>query len=398
MDISRQREETAVNTFSPHPLLEYCKNPLECENQRELFSCCQNAAKSLLKEETAQYNALKISVFEGIFFCGKSVAELTAKKYPSCRSDRRQAEQLNCCLFTDLLIEGKPLFFFPIVFDKGYKLLSPHIIRAEADNTAAESPVLSKKLKKLNKIAQSGRTYPIFLHMAEARRPYMEIKTASAIIDIALKDLAFVTRFNAETFFKDTDISVFGRSALSLSEKQDAAAFTALYAIAFCGLTFEDIYRVDQVFSFSDTGIRSKDMQKRQASEALLKQLKENSFTASSLQKMAEALMSLKLPPLNVTNPIFMAENYVNYWGTAAMGAAFLKPAANNKELLGQDDLFAEAAKKAEIMADYRYAVSLCQEIPTVGKGSRFRIKAAPSFKAAEKLQQTAEEKENAHI
>ena len=214
----------------------------------------------------------------------------------------------------------------------------------------------------------------------------MEIKTASAIIDIALKDLAFVTRFNAETFFKDTDISVFGRSALSLSEKQDAAAFTALYAIAFCGLTFEDIYRVDQVFSFSDTGIRSKDMQKRQASEALLKQLKENSF------------MSLKLPPLNVTNPIFMAENYVNYWGTAAMGAAFLKPAANNKELLGQDDLFAEAAKKAEIMADYRYAVSLCQEIPTVGKGSRFRIKAAPSFKAAEKLQQTAEEKENAHI
>ena len=376
-----------MNTFSPHPLLEYCKNPLECENQRELFSCCQNAAKSLLKEETAQYNALKISVFEGIFFCGKSVAELTAKKYPSCRSDRRQAEQLNCCLFTDLLIEGKPLFFFPIVFDKGYKLLSPHIIRAEADNTAAESPVLSKKLKKLNKIAQSGRTYPIFLHMAEARRPYMEIKTASAIIDIALKDLAFVTRFNAETFFKVTDISVFGRSA-----------FTALYAIAFCGLTFEDIYRVDQVFSFSDTGIRSKDMQKRQASEALLKQLKENSFTASSLQKMAEALMSLKLPPLNVTNPIFMAENYVNYWGTAAMGAAFLKPAANNKELLGQDDLFAEAAKKAEIMADYRYAVSLCQEIPTVGKGSRFRIKAAPSFKAAEKLQQTAEEKENAHI
>ena len=62
-----------------------------------------------------------------------------------------------------------------------------------------------------------------------------------------------------------------------------------------------------------------------------------------------------------------MAENYVNYWGTAAMGAAYLKPAANNKELLGQDDLFAEAAKKAEIMADYRYAVSLCQEIPTVG-------------------------------
>lgn len=395
-----------MNTFSPHPILEYCTKPLECENQKELFSCCQNVASSLLKEEIDQYASLKISVYEGIFCHGKSIGELTRKRYPNIYSDKRKTEQLSSCLFVDLLLRGSQMFIFPIVQNNGRKLLPPKIIKGVPDRKISEIPkdsLLYKRLKKLEKTASNLPAYPISAHLtrfgylASKKRPLMEMKTAAAIMDIASKDLAFVTRFNAETFFKDADTSVFGRSVLCLSEKQDVAAFTALYAIALYGLTFEDIYRVEQVFGFTDGGIRSKDAQKRQAAMELIKLLEEKSPLTRELDKMAQALIDLPLPPLEVKNPILTAENYVNYFGAAAIGSAFLKSVINNGRLPPiSRNLYESAAKKSEIMSDYQSALRLCAEIQA-GGGS-LSPKISQSLKETENLQQTVKEEINAKL
>lgn len=386
-----------MNTFSPHPILQYCGKPLECENQGQLFSCCQNVANALLKDEIKQYSPLKISIYEGIFCCGKSVRRLTQKKYPDITSDKAKLEQLSSCLFTHLFLQGKSLFVFPLSQNDGCTLLPLKKISGVPDEKIAEIPpnsLLYKRLKKLEKAANSPFPFSPLLtrygYLTNKNRPEMEMKVASAIMDTASKDLAFVTHFNTETFFKDTDISVFGRSVLCLTDPSHITAFAALYAIALYDLTFEDIYKVDGVFGFTDEGIRSKDLKKRQAAEELTALLEKKAPLTAQLDKMAAAVINLPLPPLEVKNPIKTAENYVSYYGAAAIGTAFLKAVINN-DRLPPVSLYDKAAKKSQILSDYQSALLLCREIR-----SQTLFQKSPCFKKTENLQQTVKEETNA--
>lgn len=226
------------------------------------------------------------------------------------------------------------------------------------------------------------------------KRRMSEMTAASEAMKTSAKNLAFVTRFNEETFFKSADLSLFGGSPLSLTEKRDMTAFASLYAIAFYGLTFKDIYTVEEVFGFSEAGIRSKDEQKRQAANDLLHKLKEREPLDSVLRKTAQTLTDMPFPVLDVKNPVFTAENYVNYRETASVGFSFLKAAEAFSDK--SEELYLKAVKKAEIFSDYRFAASLCEEIPAIDDRRGYRIKAAKSFKAAEKLQQRVKEEESA--
>lgn len=238
---------------------------------------------------------------------------------------------------------------------------------------------------------------PFSIFFAGKKRRIKDMTAAVEAMKSSEKDLAFIVRFNEETFFKSIDISVFGGNFLCLKDKRDIIAFTALYSMTFFELRLEDIFGIDEVFEFSERGIRSKDDKKRQAAEELTKQLKENVPMISALKKMASVLIDMPFPPLNTKNPVFTAQNYVLYWGAASIGSAFLKAVINNisfSNKLGENYL--EAAKKAEILSDYQSIVSLCREIPTLFSRSSYRIESAPSFKAAENLQQTVKEEESA--
>ncbi|MCM1298380.1 MAG: hypothetical protein NC203_08325 [Firmicutes bacterium] len=236
---------------------------------------------------------------------------------------------------------------------------------------------------------------PLLIIFAGRERRRAEIAAAKEAMRSSSKELAFVERFNEENFFKDRDISLFG-STFALTERREVTALTALYAIARCGITFKDIYAVEEVFGFSESGIRCKDDQKHQAALELLHKLEEKEPLGGVLQEMAQALIEMPFPPLDVKNPVFTAKNYVNYWGTALIGSSFLKAVVDNKILsAGLGELYLGAAKKAEMFSDYRSAAALCEEIPAIDPSGSCRIKKAPSFKSAEKLQQSIKEEES---
>ncbi len=238
---------------------------------------------------------------------------------------------------------------------------------------------------------------PFSIFFAGKKRRIKEMTEAVETMKASEKDLAFIVRFNEETFFKSIDTSVFGGNFLCLNDKRDIIAFTALYSMAFFQLSLEDIFGIDEVFEFSEKGIRSKDDKKHQAAEELTKQLKENAPMIPALKKMASVLIDMPFPPLNVKNPVFTAQNYVLYWGAASIGSAFLKAVINNVAFSNKlGEKYLEAAKKAEILSDYQSAVSLCREIPVLYSRSSYRIEAAPNFKAVEKLQQAVKEEESA--
>lgn len=225
------------------------------------------------------------------------------------------------------------------------------------------------------------------------KRRLEEIAAAKKILTASQKDLAFVTRFNDEYFFKELDLSPFYNNRLDFSEKTVLTAFTALYAMTFKGLSFEDIYRIDEVFAFSEAGIRSKDDARRQAAEELAELLIHNDIDklSQAVQKMGERLWGIGLPPVDEKKPVFNAKNYENYVAAAALGKAYIVAKKNNLELteamrknMGED--FEKTEKRAKLLCDYKYAADYCLEIQTLGERGCADYTAAYSYKEVKKL------------
>ena len=67
----------------------------------EIADYAEYAVKALLTKEIGAYKALRLNFFDGIFYLGKSISEITRKKYSSCTPE--QIEQLMYCVFLDKL-------------------------------------------------------------------------------------------------------------------------------------------------------------------------------------------------------------------------------------------------------------------------------------------------------
>lgn len=362
-------------------LLKYCADPLNRDDSEKIFAYSSFAAKKMLQKHTRAYDKLKLSVFEGIFFGGRSISELTAKKYRGCSSDRIQ--KLTCCVFLENLAEGKPLFFFPIVQEEsgGYRLMPPERLRVRLSGDTAGMEQIAARL---DKAAESKRSYPLLAGFVKGKQKKMLMQMGGAIMETSLKELAFVNRFNEETFFKNLPMSEFDCGRLDINEKSLLSAFTALYAMTFFSLSFRDIYTVDEVFSFSDGGIRNKDVAKAEAARNLqgdLKQLSDDDL-ALTLKKMGDQLLSVALPEIDARNFAVLAENYVYYVAAANMGEAFLTAA----EAVWKGKA-REPVQRAEIFCEYRYAKELCDEIYSMLNQGIPHISKARSFRKAEALQ-----------
>ena len=390
-------EKTETLFLPSDDLLKYCGSPLDREESEQIFSYASFAVKKMFRKLGKPYDKLKLSVFEGIFSGINSISEITLKKYSGC--SQAQQKMLMSCVTLDEICRGRPVFFYPISEENGkYRLLQPVKldVRLEGNIDGLEKTADKIRRSSESKISGSLLTLPL----AKKRKSVL-IKTGAAVMKTSVNELAFVTRFNEETFFKNVPMEPFEKGSLNISEKDLLGAFAALYAMTFYGLSFRDIYTVDEVFGFSDVGIRSKDTAKREAAMGLSEEIKRNDKEQiiSTLRKMGETLLKVPLPEIDVKNFVTLAENYVFYNAASDMGRSFIKAAELESEsmasclgnLVKADDGFAAALKRAALLEDYKFAARLCEEMASLAENGQSTVSKARNRKKAAEVQKRAE-------
>lgn len=387
-------EKTETLFLPSDDLLKYCGSPLNREDSERIFSYASFAVKKMFRKLGRPYDKLKLSVFEGIFSGISSISEITLKNYSAC--SREQQKKLMSCVALDEICSGKPVFFYPISEENGkYRLLPPVRLSVQLEGDAVG---FEKTADKIKKSSESKRSYPLLTALLMKKRSGLLFKIGAAVMKTSVKELAFVTRFNEETFFKNVPMNPFENGRLNISEKDALGAFAALYAMTFYSLSFRDIYTVDEVFGFSETGIRSKDTAKREATMRLSEELEksDNDTITANLKKMGETLLNIPLPEIDVKNFVTLAENYVYYNAVSNMGKAYIKATEPGTEAMdygsGNDgDIFARALKRAELLENYKFAALLCEETAALAEKGRRSISRSRNRKKAEYVRKMAE-------
>lgn len=386
-------EKTETLFLPSDDLLKYCGSPLDREDSERIFSYASFAVKKMFRKLGKPYDKLKLSVFEGIFSGISSISEITFKKYSD--SSREQQKKLMSCAALDEICRGKPVFFYPISEENGkYRLLPPVRLSVQLEG---DSDGFEKTAAKIKKSSESKRSYPLLTALLMKKRSGLLFKIGAAVMKTSVKELAFVNRFNEETFFKNVPMKPFENGTLNISEKDALVAFAALYAMTFYDLSFRDIYTVDEVFGFSETGIRSKDTAKREATVRLSGELEkaDNDTIAAALKKMGETLLNIPLPEIDTKNFVTLAENYVYYNAVSNMGTAYIKAAEPEKKAAahgsGYDgDIFARALKRAELLENYKFAALLCEETAALAEKGQRGVSRSRNRKKAECVRKMA--------
>lgn len=367
-------------------LLKFCGCPLKNESQRDpILDFSYSAAMKMLNKYTAPYNKLKISIFDMILAGGKSVSEITRSKYPD--SSGEQLQKLKCCVFLEHICGGGTFFIFPISNTSGWALLPPVRICAELAGDAEDIEKIAKNIKR----AAAKKYILPFSHKAALKRQNEAgMKISLGIMRIKYNELAFVNKFNEEKFFKKFSLEAASQRVREFGEKPALLDLSALYAMTFCGLSFRDIYTVDEVFGAFDGDIRSKDDIKGEAASRLLKDIDRLSdeAMAETLVKMGRTLIDLPLPEADPDNPAAMAGNYIDYCALSGIGAAYLRAADGNSQIwlvLERDysSEYKEIADRAKLLSRYRLAKKLCEEIPALCKSGVRNIAAASGYREA---------------
>lgn len=380
-------EKTETLFLPSDDLLKYCGSPLNREDSERIFSYASFAVKKMFRKLGKPYDKLKLSVFEGIFSGISSISEITSKKYSD--HSREQQKKLMSCVTLDEICKGKPVFFYSISEENGrYRLLPPVRLSVQLEGDVAG---FEKTAAKIKKSSESKRSYPLLTALLMKKRDDLLFKIGAAVMKTSVKELAFVTRFNEETFFKNVPMKPFENGRLNISDKETSGAFAALYAMTFYDLSFRDIYTVDEVFGFSETGIRSKDTAKREATMRLSDELEkaDDNTIAAVLKKMGETLLKIPLPEIDTKNFVTSAENYVYYNAVSNMGTAYIKAAAYGS---GNDgDIFARALKRAVLLEDHKFAALLCEETAALAEKGKHGISRSRSRKKAAEVRKRAE-------
>ncbi len=359
--------------FLPYdPLFEYCDSPLEREDADRIINAASFAVKAMLKKIDKTYVKLKLPVFEAVFSIKKSIADICRQKYPNVSHTRLKG--LMSCVLIDELKKGKRIFFFPIreeereSFGSEYVILSPVQIKFFPKKESEKETV-----QKLN---------PVLSFILNKKRKNLSVKVGAAAVKLSQNELAFVTRFNEETFFKNVPIRPF--SNFGITEKRDLSAFTALYTITFYGLSLRDIYTVDEVFSFSSSDIRGKDDVKHHAASELSHTAETSDLRkkADIVYKMGEALFGLPLPESDTEKLLVLAENYVFYSAVSDIGTAYLK-ALETVLLKFPQNLKSDIMERARLLSDHRYLSELCEEMTALAAAGKTNITKVKSRKKA---------------
>lgn len=373
--------------FLPYDsLLEHIASPLDRAETEQIFAYSSFAVKKMLKKRDKAYGKLKLSVYEGIFTGFQSVYDITRKKYKG--ADERRIRNLLSCVLIEEILKGKPVFFFPIEETESdgahlnYSLLSPVRLNIQIEDGRGDI------------IPESHlRSYPLLTFLIGRKQKEMRYKVGAAAMKLSKSELAFITRFNEETFFKNVPVQPI--IELGLAENKDIVSFAALYSMAFYGLSFRDIYTVDEVFSFSSPDIRSKDRAKNQAAMELSEALETSELRkkAELIEKMGEALFELPLPEIDSKNMLALAENYIFYTAAADIGSAYsLAAEALSGKLSAAVSAKREKIKeRAVLLSDYRHASALCEEMSAWVETGRTSAPRTKSRKKAEALRKRTE-------
>ena len=387
-----------LRSLPANPYLKLCGKALGDSRFGEIADYAKYAVKSLLSKEAEAYNSLKLNIFEGIFFLGKPISELTRKKYSSCSPE--QIEQLMYCEFLDKLCRGKSLFIYPVDTKHDYMLISPQKITAELEGNTDGLDSVGRKLKS----AAGERFFDKFLYrLALKRQGELEIKIGGSLMKEALKNQAFVTRFNEETYFRGVDLTQLAKERLGISDKESILSFVILYSVAFFGLSYNDIYTVEEVFGFSDNGIRSRDSVKTNSAYALKNDLQRCSDgqLGSMLEQMGQTLFRIPLPKLSADSASTSACGYLLYCAAAQTGKTLLKIMDSEREAARcyREDFeysYNQTRERAELLSEYRKAAALCDDIGSLMAVKGAVIANSPRYVQTVELEKRVRETEDA--
>ncbi len=387
-----------LRSLPANPYLKLCGNALENSRFGDIADYAKYAVKTLLSKESAAYNSLRLNIFEGIFFLGKSISELTRKKYSSCTPE--QIELLMYCEFLDKLCKGKSLFIYPVDTKHDYMLLSPQKITAELDGNADDLESVKRRLKS----AAGEKFFDKFLYgLALKRQGELEIKIGGSIMKEALKNQAFVTRFNEETYFRGVDLTQLAEERLGISDRESILSFVILYSVSFFGLNYNDIYTVEEVFGFSDNGIRSRDSVKTNSAYALRNDLQRcnDRQLGSMLEQMGQTLFRIPLPKLSADSAAASACGYLLYCAAAQTGKTLLKIMDSGREPARcyRDDFgysYDQTRARAELLSEYGKAAALCDDIGSLTAVKGALVTHSPRYVQTEELEKRVRELENA--
>ena len=369
-------------------LLLYCFQPLNdygSESKNGLFRYAADTVKSLLKEEIKVYDKLKLSVYDGILSGSRTVSELVRKKYP--HATEQLCTRLMPCLMLDLLLSGKPLFIYKIDPDS-YAMSSPQQITAELSGSFQKTQGTEKLASALKRSSSRRSPFPFGL---KRRTEELRLKVSVSLMRSAFDDLRFISRFNDETFFRGISDKSFSSTLIDLSDKSVKSGFAALYAMTFFGLSAADIFSVDSVFGFTDTGVRSKDdIRPKAAAELSARIMKNDTADLSEMaDKMGEKLLELSLPAIDVNDPISLAQSCTLYAGFAQLGKSYTAACSPLEITIVPDEpgpSYKAAKQRAKLMAQYEYALTLCGEIQTLLTAKKPQLSSLKGYKQAQKL------------
>lgn len=367
-------------------------NNLNSEEKERIVGFAYSAAREMLGRYGTAYSKLRLSVFDGIFLGKRSVSELTREKYPGCTG--KQLERLGSCVFLDLICRGETPLLFPFSDKGGFKVLDPIRIGAELKGDIGEIEEIAKKIKK----ASSGKRFSPFSGFKERaalkRKGELQLKIASGIMRIKSNEAAFIKKFNEEKFLRGIDLGRVSERVSEFCGTEMLIHLAELYAMAFCGMSFKDLYTVDEVFGIGERDIRSKEVVRGEAAADLVDHIDRLSDegAAAMLIDMGKVLPNVSLPQCEPDNAAITADCYPDYCSVFGLGGAYLRACEGNPKVwffLERDykKEYEVIIGRAKLLQKYGVMKKLCEEIPAICESGGKSISVAAAYPSAKKLQ-----------
>lgn len=263
-----------------------------------------------------------LTPYDIIFVSGRSIS------LRSRRADMK-ADKEGAAFLLKSALKHKPVYALPLEKnEKGYRLGEAQ--RVIIFFEGAPEKFIKRQQKKNASLAKKPIS-SITERKIEKEYPAVDFKLLQGLARSASRNRMFVAQFNQETFLRGLDVS----------DKPFYTALSALYAITFHGLSLEDVYLVDSIFSADEQGSRQKDLLKNQSAREFIQIMNGDKIACTEmLDKMGRVLTNLSSQQTNISQMALLAENYTCYAGIVNMSAAWIKLLREDKALA--DSLQAE--------------------------------------------------------
>lgn len=325
----------------------YCSCPRDL-SEREAVERGRELARRISGKLDAECG---LTPYDIIFVAGRSIA------LRSRQADMR-ADVEGAAFLLKSALKGNPVYMLPV--EKGEKCCRLGEARRVIVYFDDAPEKFMKRQQKKNASLAKKAIGAITKRKIQKEYPALDFKLLQSLMQSAVCDRMFVAQFNQETFLKGLDVA----------DKPLYTALSALYAITFHGLTPEDIYCVDSIFSAHEQNSRQKDLLKNQSACELVQILNGGGRSCTeTLDKMSRALANLSSRQADVCQMSLLAANYTCYAGIANMSAAWVKLLREDKPLADslrsvQGEDFAPVNEKINrLLCRFSEAVAVCDNI-----------------------------------